>query len=86
MTCTRVYRETSEGIKMQGGGGGGRKKQCGFIGAHKQAAGQGDTGEKTDLPWSERIFSPLHSFLNVKSGTESHESGRKRIYRQSLSS
>lgn len=32
---TRVYQETSEGIKMQQGGGESCKKQCGFIGVHK---------------------------------------------------
>lgn len=52
-------------------GGGGHKKPCGFIGAHKQAAGRGGTGGKRDLAWSERFLSPLHSFSNIKSGPES---------------
>lgn len=75
MTCTRVYRETSEGIKMQRGGGGGRKEPCGFIGAHKQAAGRGG---------GQHISDP-HSFFKHKtwSRVSAHGSGRKTIYRRS---
>lgn len=63
---TRVYQETSESV----GGGGGRKKQCGFIGVHKQA-GLGGYGRRSRFLSVRTFFSPLHSFSNIKPGPKS---------------
>lgn len=86
MASTRVYREASEGIKMggvggEGGGGGGCKKPCGFIGAHKQAAGKGKYRRQSIA------ISITPSFLfkhKTWSRVAAHDSGRKRIYRRRL--
>lgn len=56
---------------MQGGGGGGRKKQCGFIGAHKQAAGRGGYGRESRSPLVRAISFTPSFLLNIKSGPES---------------
>lgn len=75
MASTRVYREASESIKMGGGeeGGGGCKKPCGFIGAHKQAAGKGKYGRQSIA------ISITPSFLfkhKTWSRVAAHDSGR----------
>ena len=71
---------------MQRGGGGGRKKPCGFMGVHKQAAGRQRGGEGYGRESRSRLvraisFTPSFLFKHKTwSRVAAHESGREAIY------